>query len=72
MARAATGLGVRELAEASQVSADTIVRFEKGNELRPRTVDAIRSALEAAGVEFTNGDSPGVRLVRRPDPGAGE
>jgi transcriptional regulator with XRE-family HTH domain len=64
MARAATGLGVRELAEASQVSADTIVRFEKGDELRPRTVAAIRAALEAAGVEFIaeNGGGPGVRL----------
>ena len=66
MARAATGLGVRELAEASQVSADTIVRFERGDELRPRTVAAIRSTLEATGVEFIaeNGGGPGVRLRR--------
>jgi transcriptional regulator with XRE-family HTH domain len=64
MARAATGLGVRELAEASKVSADTIVRFEKGEALRPRTIDALRAALEAAGVEFVaeNGGGPGVRL----------
>ncbi len=64
MARAATGLGVRELAEASQVSADTIVRFEKGIELRPRTVGAIRAALEAAGIEFIpeNGGGTGVRM----------
>jgi hypothetical protein len=26
---------------------------------------AIRTALEAAGVEFTNGDAPGVRLRPR-------
>jgi transcriptional regulator with XRE-family HTH domain len=66
MARAATGLGVRELAEAAQVSADTIVRFEKGDELRPRTVAAIRAALEAAGVIFVeeNGEGPGVRLKK--------
>jgi hypothetical protein len=25
-------------------------------------LDAIRAALEAAGIEFTNGDGPGVRL----------
>jgi len=67
MARAATGLGVRELAVASQVSADTIVRFEKGEVLRPRTVTAIRTALEAAGVTFTNGDEPGVKLKRQPE-----
>ena len=29
---------------------------------RPATMDELRSALEAAGVEFTNGDQPGVRL----------
>ena len=33
--------------------------FERGEELRERTVDAIRTALEAAGVEFTNGASAG-------------
>ena len=38
-------------------------RFESGRGgLRERTVDAIRAALEAAGVEFTNEDQPGVRL----------
>jgi hypothetical protein len=31
--------------------------------LKERTVEAIRRALEAAGVEFTNGDQPGVRLT---------
>lgn len=30
-----------------------------------RTVDAITKALEAAGVEFTNDDAPGVRLRHR-------
>jgi transcriptional regulator with XRE-family HTH domain len=64
MARTATGLGVRELSEQSGVSTDTIVRFERGETLRPRTLAAIRTALEAAGVEFIpeNGGGPGVRL----------
>jgi len=31
---------------------------------RAATVAAIRSALEAAGAEFTNGSQPGVRLRR--------
>jgi len=52
MARAALGLGVRELAAASKVSIDTIARFERGDELKERTIDAIQKALEAAGVEF--------------------
>lgn len=64
MARAALGLGVRELAAAAKVATDTVTRFERGDELKPRTIDALRLAFEAAGVEFTNGDKPGVRLTK--------
>ena len=60
MARAALQMGVRELGEAAQVSTNTITRFEKGEPLKERTVNAIRGALEAAGVEFINGT--GVKL----------
>jgi transcriptional regulator with XRE-family HTH domain len=63
MARAAVGIGVRELAAAAKVSPDTVARLERGELLRERTVDAIRAALEDAGVEFTNGAQPGVRLT---------
>lgn len=68
MARTAAGLGVRELAEHSGVSTDTIVRFERGEAVKPRTVQAIRAALEIAGVEFIpeNGGGAGVRLKKRP------
>jgi transcriptional regulator with XRE-family HTH domain len=64
MARTALGLGVRDLAELAKVSPDTIARLERGEELKERTVDAIRAALESAGVEFIaeNGGGPGVRL----------
>ncbi len=62
MARAGLGLGVRELADMAKVSTNTITRFERGESLKERTLDAIRAALETAGVEFTNGDAPGVRL----------
>ncbi len=65
MARAGLGLGVRELADMAKVSTNTITRFERGEPLKERTIDAIRAALEFAGVEFTNGDRPGVRLNRR-------
>src|SRR6202051_300113 len=64
MARAALGLGVREFAAAAKVSIDTIARFERGEELKERTIDALQRTLEAAGVEFTNGDQPGVRLTK--------
>ena len=64
MARAATGLGVRELAEKADVSPNTIARLERGEMMRESTVQAIRAALEAAGVEFIpeNGGGAGVRL----------
>jgi len=64
MARAALGMGVRELAVAAKVSVDTVARFERGDELKERTIDALQRALEAAGVEFIdeNGGGPGVRL----------
>ena len=64
MARAALGLGVRELAEKAKVSPETVVRLEQGAALRDRTLTAIRTALEAAGIEFIaeNGGGAGVRL----------
>lgn len=64
MARAAIELGVRDLAKAADVSTNTITRFERGDELRPRTIDAIQTALEALGVVFIpeNGGGAGVRL----------
>ncbi|ROQ01133.1 helix-turn-helix protein [Stella humosa] len=64
MARAALGMGVRDLAAAAAVSPDTIARLERGETLYPRTIAAIRNALEAAGVEFIaeNGGGAGVRL----------
>ncbi|WP_414146080.1 helix-turn-helix domain-containing protein [Acetobacter indonesiensis] len=66
MARVAVGWGVRELAAAADVSPNTIARLERGEELKASTIEAIRSALEAAGVEFIpeNGGGAGVRLKK--------
>lgn len=68
MARAALQLGVRELADAAKVSPTTVTRLESGEELKPRTVEAIQRALEVAGVEFIaeNGGGVGVRLRKIP------
>jgi predicted transcriptional regulator len=57
----------RNLAESSKVSLPSIKRLETTPgplAAQPRTVNAIRAALEAAGVIFVaeNGDGPGVRL----------
>jgi hypothetical protein len=64
MARAALRLGLRELAAAAKVSTNTVTRFERGEKLHERTVDAIRSALESAGIYFTNGDRRGLVCAR--------
>jgi transcriptional regulator with XRE-family HTH domain len=60
MARAALDWGVRDLARAAQVSTDTVSRLERGEVLKERTVNAIRRALEDAGVAFLARE--GVRL----------
>lgn len=67
MARIALEWGVRDLAAEAQVSTDTIARFERGEELRERTVRALRETMEKAGVEFIaeNGGGPGVRLAKK-------
>jgi len=56
MARAVLKISVRELAKLAKVSTDTIVRIERGEELRERTVDAVRNALESSNVLKMDGD----------------
>jgi DNA-binding XRE family transcriptional regulator len=54
-----------KLAESAGLGLSTIVDFEKERRSVPQiTVNAIRAALEAAGVEFIaeNGGGAGVRL----------
>jgi transcriptional regulator with XRE-family HTH domain len=66
MARSGLSIGVRDLAEAAHVSTNTVTRFEKGDTLKPRTVEALRRALEAAGAVFlsdSTGD-PGVSIKK--------
>lgn len=61
MGRAALGWTVRRLAIAAEVGTATINRFELAQSTPiPATAAAIQRALEAAGVEFLDGD--GVRL----------
>src|SRR5579859_5536581 len=63
MARAAVGWSVRELAKRAEVNANTVTRIENGADAKQSTMDRLQRALEAAGVEFTNGDMPGVRVA---------
>lgn len=52
-----------DLAKASGVNEDTIALFEAGR-TRPHdsTIAKLQRALEDRGIEFTNGNKPGVRL----------
>ena len=65
MARAAVGWGVRDLAKQAGVTANTVTRIENGADAKQSTMDALKRALEAAGIEFTNGEQPGVRISKR-------
>lgn len=54
-----------QVAQAAEVAVATLADFETGRrQPHPRTLAAIRAALESAGVEFIaeNGSGPGVRL----------
>jgi transcriptional regulator with XRE-family HTH domain len=62
MARAALKLSVRDVAGQAKVSPNTVTRIEAGLAVNNSTREAIRRAFESAGVEFTNGDQPGVRM----------
>jgi hypothetical protein len=64
-ARALLRWSALDLANASKVGVATIRRAEVAEGEIPITLAndaALRQALEAAGVEFTNGERPGVRL----------
>ena len=74
-ARALLGLSQGELARKARISTSTLIRMEaKSGEAVGliNNVAAIRAVLELAGIEFTNGDEPGVKLRRTPrsDPAA--
>jgi predicted transcriptional regulator len=64
-ARAIVGWSQAELASRSDVSYPTVARLESSDGKvggRPETVAKLVAALESAGVEFTNGKRPGVRM----------
>ncbi|MEA2885665.1 MAG: hypothetical protein QOD11_25 [Bradyrhizobium sp.] len=67
--RAARGLVDMDqavLADGAMITRGVIVDFEKGRRVPTRNnLAAIQRVLEEAGVEFTNGDAPGVRLSKR-------
>jgi hypothetical protein len=62
-ARAFIAMSQNDLARAAVVPVALGTDFETWIlTLRPADLDALQHALERAGVEFTNGGQPGVRL----------
>jgi transcriptional regulator with XRE-family HTH domain len=65
-ARALLGWSQDHLAQAAEVSPTTIANFETDKSAPIRsTLKAIQQAFEAAGIEFSNGEEPGIKL-RKP------
>jgi transcriptional regulator with XRE-family HTH domain len=54
-----------DLASAAGISVSTIKRLEADKPVTAANRRATLAALEAAGVEFTNGDEPGVKLRKK-------
>ncbi|MCK8787998.1 helix-turn-helix transcriptional regulator [Roseomonas sp. NAR14] len=64
-ARALLDWSQSDLAQRAQVSLSTVRDFEAGRRQPMRNnLDAMQRALEGAGVAFTNGGEPGVKMRR--------
>src|ERR1700684_3337091 len=64
--RALVEMDQNSLAAAASVSRGVIIDFESGKRTPgANNLAAIVAALEAAGVEFTNGGEPGVKLKKQ-------
>ncbi len=64
-ARGLLGWSKSKLAEAAGLPLRSVKQYEAEDDVRhvpQMAVEAMRKALEAAGVEFLNGGQPGVRL----------
>lgn len=65
MARAALQWSLHDFAANASVSRMTCARFELGNTVAAESVSAMRSALESAGIRFTDdGARIGVSIPR--------
>jgi hypothetical protein len=67
-ARAFLRWSADDLAKAAKVGVATVRRAEAQDDvpnLLVNNMEAIRRALEDAGIEFTNGDAQGVRLTEQ-------
>jgi predicted transcriptional regulator len=60
------GLTQSDLAAKAGISKTALISIETStSDPKASTLSAIQKALEAAGIEFTNGEQPGVRLRKK-------
>jgi DNA-binding LacI/PurR family transcriptional regulator len=59
------GWGVRDLAERAELSPTTVSMVEAGKPHADATAAAIVAAFAAHGVEITNGEGTGARLLKK-------
>jgi transcriptional regulator with XRE-family HTH domain len=73
-ARALLGWSQTVLGERAGMSLPTVKRLEtgRGANVSDDARGKLQAALEAAGIEFTNGNAPGVRLRRKRNDAAGD
>ncbi len=68
-ARALAAMDQADLAKRARVNVNTIRNMERAGAGpiagRAANVQAVQAALEAAGIEFLDGDRPGVRLKQK-------
>ena len=66
-ARGLIGWSQTKLAAEAGLSLPTIARFEadKGPNVSNDAISKMRRSLESAGIEFTNGEEPGVKLKKK-------
>lgn len=68
-ARVLIGWSQVRLANAAGVGLSTVADFERGARTPyDNNLAAMQRALEVAGIEFLNGDEPGVKLRKRSSP----
>ena len=68
-ARTLVGLSQAQLAEEANISVSTLKRMEACQGKVSgylNNILAVKEALEDHGIDFTNGDGPGVRLRKQP------
>ena len=67
--RGLLGWSKAKLAQKADVSLGALKRYESEDEgeIPDEVIEALRHALEAGGVEFTNGGQPGVRVKALPE-----